>query len=124
MQINPFPIWEADILPSEGICAGKNSVAAYLTENHGFTRLHLLGDTHELEKPDVLPVDDVDRIKERTFNNVQSLLDFVTKQWKQLWVTTDIWNEEVLENLLRRPSFILVSVDAPMSLRWKRFKER
>lgn len=60
----------------------------------------------------------------RSFDDVESLLDFVTKQWKQRWVTTDIWNEEILENLLRRPSFILVSVDAPVSLRWKRFRDR
>lgn len=62
--------------------------------------------------------------KEDSFTNVESLLEFVTKNWRQRWVTTDIWNEEILENLLRRPSFILVSVDAPVSLRWKRFRER
>ena len=62
--------------------------------------------------------------RERSFSNVDALLEFVTKHWKQRWVTTDIWNEQVLENLLRRPSFILVSVDAPVSLRWQRFRER
>lgn len=65
-----------------------------------------------------------DNDNDRSFANVESLLDFVTKNWKRRWVTTDIWNEEVLENLLRRPSFILVSVDAPVSVRWKRFRER
>ena len=62
--------------------------------------------------------------RERSFSNVDALLEFVTKHWKQRWITTDIWNEQVLENLLRRPSFILVSVDAPVSLRWQRFRER
>lgn len=55
---------------------------------------------------------------------MESLLDFVTRHWQQRWVTTDVWNEAILENLLRRPSFILVSVDAPVSLRWKRLNNR
>lgn len=63
-------------------------------------------------------------MEERSFATVDSLLEFVTKQWERRWVTIDIWDEGVLESLLRRPSFILVSVDAPVSLRWKRFKER
>lgn len=63
-------------------------------------------------------------MEDRSFATVDSLLEFVTKQWERRWVTIDIWDEGVLESLLRRPSFILVSVDAPVSLRWKRFKER
>ena len=101
-----------------GICAGKNSVADYLTENLGFVRLHLAQQTSPLlegEQHDA---------KDNSFTCVESLLDFVTKQWQQRWVTTDVWNENILENLLRRPSFILVSVDAPVSLRWKRLKNR
>ena len=39
-------------------------------------------------------------------------------------MTTNIWDEDVFENFIRRPSFILVSVDAPVSLRWKRYKEK
>ncbi|KAL9070936.1 MAG: hypothetical protein Q9161_004578 [Pseudevernia consocians] len=101
-----------------GICAGKNSVADYLTESHGFIRLHLAQHPYTL-----LEVKQQDA-KERSFACVASLLDFVTKHWQQRWVTTDVWNENILENLLRRPSFILVSVDAPVSLRWKRLKNR
>lgn len=63
-------------------------------------------------------------VEETTFSDIESLLKFITKQWKQLWVTTDIWNEGILESLLRRPSFILVSIDAPVSLRWKRLRDR
>ena len=107
-----------------GICAGKNSVADYLVDNHDFSRLYLsqevspLGNLHMNELNGVAP------FRERSFSNVDALLEFVTKHWKQRWVSTDIWNEQVLENLLRRPSFILVSVDAPVSLRWQRFRER
>ncbi len=52
------------------------------------------------------------------------MLEFVTERWKERWVTTDIWNETILKSLLRRPSFIFISVDAPVSLRWQRYKER
>ncbi|KAL8875027.1 MAG: hypothetical protein Q9192_009110, partial [Flavoplaca navasiana] len=58
------------------------------------------------------------------FTKAEELVDFITKRWQQRWVTTDIWDESVLEKLLRRPSFFLVSVDAPLSLRWQRCKRR
>lgn len=59
-----------------------------------------------------------------TFPNVDTLLEFVTLRWKENWVTTDIWDGEVVDALLRRPFFLLVSVDAPVSVRWQRFKDR
>ena len=62
--------------------------------------------------------------KDLSFPDIQTLLDFVTKQWKRRWVTTDIWDEAILETLLNRPFFILVSVDAPINMRCKRFQER
>lgn len=106
---------------SEGICAGKSSVADFLTENLGFVKLHLAQEP-DLRKPWGVHGADIGDYK--LFANVESMLDFVTKQWQQRWVTTDIWNEDILENLLRRPFFILVSVDAPITLRWKRLKHR
>ena len=39
-------------------------------------------------------------------------------------MTTDIWDERILEILSRRPFFLLVSVDAPIGLRWSRLKAR
>ncbi|KAL2059054.1 hypothetical protein ABVK25_000346 [Lepraria finkii] len=104
-----------------GICAGKNSVADYLVDNHDFSRLHLSQEVSPLGNPYMNELNGVAAFRERSFSNVDALLEFVTKHWKQRWITTDIWNEQVLESLLRRPSFILVSVDAPVSLRWQRF---
>jgi dCMP deaminase len=52
------------------------------------------------------------------------LLDFVTLRWRERWVTTDIWDDRVVDALLRRPFFLLISVDAPVSVRWQRFKDR
>ena len=58
------------------------------------------------------------------FPDVETLIDSITKKWDQRWVTIDIWDEEVFEALSRRPFFLLVSVDAPLGLRWRRLKAR
>ena len=58
------------------------------------------------------------------FPDVESLLDFVTERWRERWVTTAIDNETTLKILSRRPSFILISIDAPVGVRWHRFKQR
>lgn len=58
------------------------------------------------------------------FADADALLDFVTLRWREHWVTTDIWDDAVVDALLRRPFFLLVSVDAPVSVRWKRFVDR
>lgn len=71
-----------------------------------------------------LNVDHLDGDNGFSFATVDTLLDFITKRWQERWVTVDIWDEEILECLSRRPFFLLVSIDAPVSLRWRRFKER
>ncbi|KAI9762555.1 MAG: Deoxycytidine monophosphate (dCMP) deaminase [Chaenotheca gracillima] len=116
-----------------GICAGKHSVADYLEDNHGFQRLYLArtAATPQVEKSALdtkLPQDERNGINEGraefSFTRAEELVDFVTKHWQKRWVTTDVWDENVLEVLLRRPFFVLIGVDAPVSLRWKRFKAR
>ena len=113
-----------------GICSGKSSIADYLVREHYFKRLSLerTAPTPSVEKSATnasiprtkLSIDgDVPR-----FERVEALLDFVTKRWRQRWVTTDIWDSSVLDVLQRRPFFLLVSVDAPVSVRWERFKAR
>lgn len=94
-----------------GICSGKRTVAQYLVDHHDFTHLYIdeTGDTTD---------------GQFTFSTVDDLLEYVTSRWQQRWVTTDIYSEAVLDLLVRRPFFILVSVDAPVSVRWKRFKQR
>jgi dCMP deaminase len=68
---------------------------------------------------DASPVDE-----QHVFPDADALLDFVTLRWRERWVTTDIWDDEVVDALLRRPFFLLISVDAPVSIRWKRFTDR
>ncbi|CZR60766.1 probable dCMP deaminase [Phialocephala subalpina] len=124
-----------------GICAGKRTVANYLAEHHGFTHLYLRQATPDADALKALTINGhTKQYSETSFEDVQSqakeksgqtvfsaaddLLDFVTKRWRERWVTTDIHTESILDKLLRRPFFILVSVDAPVSVRWKRYQER
>jgi dCMP deaminase len=98
-------------------------------EEHGFRRLRLARtvQTPAVEKSESdtrVPHDDVDEKNELHFNTAEELLDFVTLNWLEKWVTTDVWDETVLDVLSRRPSFLLISVDAPVSMRWERFKAR
>ena len=113
-----------------GICAGKSSVASYLIEEHGFKRVYLArtAETPAIEKSaseaHVVNGDAGSHGADISFEDVETLLDFVTKRWRERWLTTDIWDDNVLEVLLRRPFFLLVSVDAPVTVRWERFKAR
>jgi dCMP deaminase len=59
-----------------------------------------------------------------TFPDIDSLLDFVTKRWREHWVLTDIYDDATIESLLRRPFFMLISVDAPVTQRYQRFSDR
>ncbi|KAM5352557.1 hypothetical protein ACJ41O_005279 [Fusarium nematophilum] len=61
---------------------------------------------------------------QHSFSTADELLDFVTKRWRSRFVTTDIPTEAVLDVFVRRPFFLLLSVDAPLTVRWRRFQER
>ena len=113
------------------ICSGKRSVAAYLVEREGFSKLHLAPSASRTISTSSSSSDNGeshpgidDGPNSCKFTNVQDLIDFATKRWQQRWVTTDVWDEEILEKLQRRPFFLLVSVDAPLSLRWQRCRAR
>lgn len=58
------------------------------------------------------------------FTTPEDLLDFVTKRWRSRFVITDVHTEAVLDVFIRRPFFLLLSVDAPLTVRWRRFQQR
>ncbi|KAF4151902.1 hypothetical protein CNMCM6936_002981 [Aspergillus lentulus] len=114
-----------------GICSGKHAIADYLIEHQEFQLLELNNKHYPRITDD--PEDDLrlqaselsnKKNSEYTFDSVESILDFATKRWRERWVTTDIWDTATIERFLQRPFFLLVSVDAPVSLRWKRFTDR
>ena len=61
---------------------------------------------------------------DHTFNDVDALLDFVTLRWRERWVMTDIWDAAVVDALLKRPFFLLISVHAPAKVQWQRYHAR
>ncbi|KAK3327779.1 cytidine deaminase-like protein [Cercophora scortea] len=126
------------------ICAGRSTIAQYLVAHHGFTRLSLDADASQHPEGQALSRAVTDataaiastallsrltitspRSKQsQSFPSVDALLEFVTKRWRERWVTTDVPNEAVLDMYARRPFFLLISVDAPLTVRWQRFQER
>lgn len=48
------------------------------------------------------------------------MLEYVTLAWNQNFVTVDLDNAPVLETFMKRPWFMLVSVDAPIMQRFRR----
>ncbi|OGE52864.1 hypothetical protein PENARI_c009G08315 [Penicillium arizonense] len=114
-----------------GICAGKHAIAEYLIQHQGFQLLELTSKPPQITEPENdlrLQASEIrkkgDAQPEHMFENADILLDFATKRWQERWITTDIADANTLDRFLLRPFFLLVSVDAPVSLRWKRFADR
>ena len=100
-------------------CAGKSTVAEYLIDKEGFVPIRV-----NKIKPDGAVKSTVGGLSTQrgeTFSSLEDLLVFVTTHWNGRWIITRIDTEYLLDMLQRRPFFLLVYVDAPVSLRWKRF---
>lgn len=59
-----------------------------------------------------------------SFDTVGEMLTHVTQNWQTKFVTTDIWSLSILEILSKRPFFLHIAVDAPLSLRFHRYITR
>ncbi|PLN76528.1 putative deoxycytidylate deaminase [Aspergillus taichungensis] len=115
-----------------GICSGKHAIAEFLIQHQGFRLIKLI--TKNSPRITDEPEDDLrlrastfgisDDSSQLVFDSVDNLISFATERWQENLVTTDIWDGATLDRFLLRPFFLLVSVDAPVSLRWKRFAER
>ncbi|KHN96606.1 Cytidine deaminase [Metarhizium album ARSEF 1941] len=91
---------------------GALSFSALTTKNSGG---HSSSDTSLALRP---------QAQRHTFASPEALLDFVTLRWRGRFVTTDIRTEAVLDVFVRRPFFLLLSTDAPLTVRWRRFQQR
>ncbi|KAF8899018.1 cytidine deaminase-like protein [Infundibulicybe gibba] len=54
------------------------------------------------------------------FDSPARLLAFITKNWQSNFVTTDLQTRRMVEPFVRRPFFILISVNAPLMERYRR----
>lgn len=143
MEVPGDHAYDADTTDNcSGICSGKQTIANYLVEHHAFTQLHLrqkpLGrftdlnrdeQNRHIEEARFAGTGSTNGTSTKTpephiFNTADDLLDFVTKKWQRLWLITDLFSEAILDKLDKRPFFILVSVDAPVHVRWKRSRNR
>lgn len=111
-----------------GICAGKATVQQYLIEQHGFTPLRIPR-THttplvEKSATDIHVPSPVPTPQPLIFPDVASLLDYATANWQKRFVTTSIYTKDTVDVLSTRPFFILLQIDAPISVRWQRFHLR
>lgn len=88
------------------------------------------GHTHEepmavWDGPDGEQVIDSDGCEmDLAFDTVAELRDYVTRNWKTNYVTTDVYSLNILETLSGRPFFLHIAIDAPFSVRWNRFTKR
>jgi dCMP deaminase len=101
------------------IHSGKSTVADYLVTTHGFTHLYLQDKKSSAlaSNADAVGRDDV------FFETVAALRDYVTKHWQMHFVLTQIPDLAMLELLQQRPFFLHVTVDAPVSVRYQRYKK-
>src|SRR5262245_31064706 len=130
------------------ICSGKRTVADLLVSRHAFVRLHLRTATTATTPRATNPEknghptnatpqqhDDDNRScsgsqeqeQEHVFASMRHMAEYVMKRWQQDFVTVDISDGQGdLKDafLLDRPFFLLVCVDAPLSVRWTRFQAR
>lgn len=119
-----------------GICAGKQSIANYLIKSHGFNQLEvavsgrpqvdeniITSDSAPAPVPTLAPRPSSPTVA-HTFATVDELIDFVLPRWQESWVTTSILDNVAIEKLMIRPFFLLINVEAPTILRWRRFTDR
>lgn len=100
----------------------------YLIDVHGFRPLTLkrTASTPSIEKSaaDVTLPGPPQRSNALTFTTVSDIVDYVTQNWQGNYVTTSIHTPDLITALFHRPFAILIHIDAPISLRWQRFKSR
>ncbi|CAG8463739.1 6192_t:CDS:2 [Ambispora leptoticha] len=92
------------------LCAGKHSVAKWLVSK-GFVYLGLNQREHA-------------GLETLLFDKDEDILNHVTEHWLQNFVTCDIESMRTLEIFNKRPFFMLIAVDSPMSLRYVRYVNR
>lgn len=93
--------------------SGKTEVAKYLMQQ-GFKLIGVQGDGLSTSPSEILELDI------HKYNTFDELLDDVTANWRSNYVYTPIEDMEILQKLQKRPFFLHVSIDAPVSLRYAR----
>ncbi|KAJ7225355.1 cytidine deaminase-like protein [Mycena pura] len=100
-------------------CAGKTAVENYLVSKD-FQLVRILNDNESLP-PNTSPHQISTHNKNpRCFSSPSSLLDYVTRNWRVDFVTVDLCTRNIIEMFVKRPFFLLLSIDAPLFDRFHR----
>jgi dCMP deaminase len=94
--------------------SGKSAVAKRLVVHDGFTRVRLaVNASPTQDKADlVLP-------------DAAAFLDYATERWRTRFVTTDLGTDpKIIDAFRKRPWVLLVSVEAPITVRYRRATQR
>ncbi|KAK6441403.1 Deoxycytidine monophosphate (dCMP) deaminase [Oleoguttula sp. CCFEE 5521] len=100
-----------------GICG----IQDYLVKEHDFQRLsieppRIINDQSALPETH----DSTNTPPFKSFATVEALLDFATENWQTNFVTTSIHTTATATILSHRPFFLLLHIDAPLSIRYDR----
>ncbi|RCK63815.1 Deoxycytidylate deaminase [Candida viswanathii] len=111
------------------LSAGKTEVARYLTFQ-GFKLIRFTPDANESDTstpdtdeyiPDQLDIGEASKMEVfKCFDDLNELDSYVTVHWKEHFVISHIKDMNMLKALQKRPFFLHISIDAPLSLRYKR----
>ena len=95
--------------------AGKQELAQYLVERHNFREI-------QIANPDYV-TDEASTILH--FASISATLDhlMVSSRWTKHYVIQLNGHLETLEELKKRPFFLLVSIQAPITLRFNRYRK-
>ncbi|KAF9195638.1 Deoxycytidine monophosphate (dCMP) deaminase [Haplosporangium sp. Z 11] len=97
-----------------------------LASNYGFTRLYLkkspTSTTHTLERTLNRLHQKLQHQEEQSkeFDTIEAMLNHVTVNWMDHFVTCDVNSVPGIAVLRRRPFFLVLSVEAPMMIRYRR----
>jgi len=120
------------------ISAGKKTIANYLVDMFQFKEIYLQHNSEDNELVNFTTNNVVDSCNKKTtigkeiinnpdaiiFDDTHKLLDFVTSNWNKNYV---FFSECISSDLLllkKRPTFLLISVNAPITKRYQRYKEK
>ncbi|EGV61655.1 Deoxycytidine monophosphate (dCMP) deaminase [Yamadazyma tenuis] len=103
--------------------SGKTEIARYLTFQ-GFTHISIMdyiaSKSPETSSNDVY----TSSMEAHQFPTLDALVDHVTANWRTNFVLRDITSLHVLHALQKRPFFLHIAVDAPIKLRYQRYKSK
>ncbi|KAG0366676.1 Deoxycytidine monophosphate (dCMP) deaminase [Gamsiella multidivaricata] len=115
-------------------CSGKHEVMNQLASLYGFTRLYLQLSTSTLSstssnisqprngytRPQKQDQKRDQKQEDKEFSSIEAMLDHVTLNWMQHFVTCDVQTVQGIAILRKRPFFLLLSVESPMMMRYHR----